>query len=101
MRMALIEGLHREHPPEVESKLAERWTYVWWTVYTLDGKFSASVGVPSSVRDEDVTTMLWDPLDCSKRDAGFSLHVKVCQVMTRVVNSEWNMDHIDLRQFLC
>lgn len=96
MRMALIEGLHREQPPEVEPKLAERWTNVWWTVYTLDSKFSASVGVPRSVRDEDVTTHLWDPVDCSKRNAGFSLHVKVSQVMTRVVNSEWHMNPIPL-----
>lgn len=99
--MALIEGLHREYPPEIESKLAERWTNVWWTVYTLDSKFSASVGVPTSVRDEDVTARLWDPMECSKRNAGFSLHVRVCQVITRALNSEWNIHRIAIISSPC
>jgi hypothetical protein len=50
MRMALIEGLHHPLPVELEPKLTDRWTSIWWLVYNLDNKFSASVGVPSSVR---------------------------------------------------
>lgn len=87
MRIALIEGFHRALPVELEPKLASRCTNIWWSVYIMDIKFSASVGVPSSVRDEDVTAHLWDPMISVKRAAGISLHVKVSQVMSRVLNS--------------
>lgn len=86
MRMALIEGLHRPLPIELEPRLADRWTNIWWTVYILDNKFSASVGIPSSVRDETVAARLWDPMRCDKEKIGISLHVKVTQVISRVLS---------------
>lgn len=86
MRMALIEGLHHPLPTELEPKLADRWNSIWWSVYILDHKFSASVGIPSSVRDENVTAPLWDPMSCDKEKIGISLHVKVTQVISRVLS---------------
>ncbi|CRL19952.1 Fungal transcriptional regulatory protein, N-terminal [Penicillium camemberti] len=93
MRIALIEGFHRALPVELEPKLASRCTNIWWSVYIMDIKFSASVGVPSSVRDEDVTAHLWDPMISVKRAAGISLHVKVSQVMSRVLNNVYSVDN--------
>ncbi|KAJ5235442.1 uncharacterized protein N7469_004610 [Penicillium citrinum] len=92
MRMALIEGLHHPLPVELEPKLADRWTSIWWSVYILDNKFSASVGVPSSVRDETVTAPLWDPMRCDKEKIGISLHVKVTQTISRVLSSVYSVE---------
>ncbi|KEY82921.1 transcription factor C6 [Aspergillus fumigatus] len=88
MRMALVEGLHRALPVEqLGEKRVERCTKIWWTVYILDRKFSSLIGSPTSVNDEDVTTILWDLKTCSQEAAALSLHVKITQVITRVLNS--------------
>ena len=85
MRIALVEGLHRALPPDIDPKFADRCTRVWWTVYMLENKITASEGVPSAIRDEDITATLWDPRHCSRSAAGLTLHVKVTQAMARVL----------------
>ncbi|RHZ66765.1 putative C6 transcription factor [Aspergillus thermomutatus] len=91
MRMALVEGLHRALPVEqLGQKRVERCTKIWWTVYILDRKFSALIGSPNSVNDGDVTTVLWDPKSCSQETAALSLHVKITQVITRVLNTVYS-----------
>ncbi|KAL4983173.1 hypothetical protein BDW68DRAFT_194628 [Aspergillus falconensis] len=90
MRIAVIEGLHRTLPAELDPKLASRCTRIWWTTYILENKLTASVGAPSAVREEDVTAMLWDPQTCPRRLAGLSLHVKVSQAMTHVLHTVYH-----------
>ncbi|RHZ70181.1 hypothetical protein CDV55_105702 [Aspergillus turcosus] len=91
MRMALVEGLHRALPVEqLGQKHVERCTKIWWTVYILDRKFSSLIGSPTSVNDEDVTTALWDPKTGSQETAALSLHVKITQVITRVLNTVYS-----------
>lgn len=91
MRMALVEGLHRALPVEqLGEKRVERCTKIWWTVYILDRKFSSLIGSPTSVNDEDVTTILWDLKTCSQEAAALSLHVKITQVITRVLNTVYS-----------
>ncbi|THC96555.1 hypothetical protein EYZ11_003947 [Aspergillus tanneri] len=88
MRMCLVEGFHRALPVEqLGQKLVDRCSNIWWTVYILDRKFSSLQGSPNSVNDEDITTVLWDPRTSSHREAALSLHVKISQVITRVLNS--------------
>lgn len=89
MRMALVEGYHRALPVEqLGEKLVERGSNIWWTVYILDRKFSALMGSPNSVNDEDITAILRDPRTCSQRSAALSLNVKITQVTSRVLSSK-------------
>ena len=89
MRMALVEGWHRALPVEqLGEKMVERCSNIWWTVYILDRRFASLIGSPNSVNDEDMTAMLWDLQSCSQEAAALSLHVKISQVITRVVNSQ-------------
>lgn len=91
MRMALVEGHHRALPVEqLGEKFVERCNPTWWTVYILDRKFSSLIGSPHSVNDEDVTAVLWDPMSCSQDWAALSLHVKISQVISRGLNSEFS-----------
>ncbi|RAL10199.1 putative C6 transcription factor, partial [Aspergillus homomorphus CBS 101889] len=93
MRMALVEGLHRAQPVEqLGQKLVTRWSNIWWTVYILDRKFSSFMGSPYSVNDDDVTTVLWEPRTCSQNEAVLSLHVKISQVIARVLNTIYSAD---------
>lgn len=88
MRVALVEGFHRALPVEqLGQKLVERCSNIWWTVYILDRKFSSLQGSPNSVNDQDITTVLWDARSGSDKEAALSLHVKISQVITRVLNS--------------
>ncbi|KAL4894976.1 hypothetical protein BDV59DRAFT_211825 [Aspergillus ambiguus] len=100
MRIALIEGLHRALPGDVDSRLADRCTRIWWTVYILENKITASEGVPSAIRDEDITAILWDPQNCSLSAAGLTLHVKVTQAMARVLRSVYRPEEGQQSPFL-
>lgn len=86
--MALVEGYYRALPvDQLGEKLVNRCSNIWWTVYVLDRKFSSLIGSPSAVKDEDITAILWDPKSCSHEAAALSLHVKISQVIYRVLNS--------------
>lgn len=90
MRMALVEGWHRALPVEqLGEKMVERCKNIWWTIYILDSRFSSLIGTPNSVNDEDITAMLWDLRNCSQEAAALTLHVKISQVVTRVLNSKY------------
>jgi hypothetical protein len=89
MRMALVEGHHRA-PPVVQlgQKLVDRCQNIWWTIYILDRKFSSLIGSPNAVNDEEITTPLWDPKTCPQKEAALGLHVRITQVITRVLDSK-------------
>ncbi|KAB8235289.1 putative C6 transcription factor [Aspergillus alliaceus] len=93
MRMALVEGHHRA-PPVVQlgQKLVDRCQNIWWTVYILDRKFSSLIGSPNAVNDEEITTPLCDPKKGSQKEAALSLHVRITQVITRVVDTVYSPD---------
>ncbi|OJJ79766.1 putative C6 transcription factor [Aspergillus glaucus CBS 516.65] len=93
MRMALVEGWHRALPVEqLGEKMVERCKNIWWTIYILDSRFSSLIGTPNSVSDEDITAMLWDLRNCSQEAAALTLHVKISQVVTRVLNTVYSVD---------
>ncbi|RJE27523.1 hypothetical protein PHISCL_00109 [Aspergillus sclerotialis] len=93
MRLNLVEGHHRALPvDQFGEELAERCNYIWWTVYILDRKFSSLIGSPNSVNDDDITAVLWDPKTCPHDAAALSLHVKISQVVSRVLNTVYSVD---------
>lgn len=87
--MAQSHGLHTDMQANaVGPDLVRRGRRVWWTVYTLDRKMSSSMGVPNSLHDEDVTTPLTTSMDSEINPTGQILHVKICQVLGKVVSSK-------------
>ncbi|GAB1194887.1 hypothetical protein APSETT444_004138 [Aspergillus pseudonomiae] len=88
IRMALVEGHHRAPPVEqLGQKLVDRCQNIWWTVYILDRKFSSLIGSPNAVKDDEITTPLSDPKLCGQKEAALSLHVRITQVITRVLDN--------------
>ncbi|RMZ46136.1 C6 transcription factor [Aspergillus flavus] len=93
MRMALVEGHHRAPPVEqLGQKLVDRCQNIWWTVYILDRKFSSLIGSPNAVKDDEITTTLYDPKSCHQKEAALSLHVRITQVITRVLDTVYSPD---------
>ncbi|EIT73337.1 hypothetical protein AO1008_04535 [Aspergillus oryzae 100-8] len=92
MRMALVEGHHRAPPVEqLGQKLVDRCQNIWWTVYILDRKFSSLIGSPNAVKDHEITTPLYDPKSCHQKEAALSLHVRITQVITRVLDTRGHL----------
>ncbi|PYH86340.1 hypothetical protein BO82DRAFT_273357 [Aspergillus uvarum CBS 121591] len=55
-RFCIIEGIHRHVPEELDgAEFSHRCRTIFWIVYMLDREFTALMGAPSSIRDEDIT----------------------------------------------
>jgi hypothetical protein len=88
--MAQGHGLHKDLQADVGGdELVRRYRRLWWTVYTLDRRFSSSFGVPTSLQDEDITTPLPKPSDDDDEESGTArmLYVQICQLYGRVISS--------------
>ena len=89
MRLALLEGMHTDLPAaQIGVKFAERCRNLWWTIYILDRTLSSAVGAPVSVQDAHIRQPLGSPTDLSPRDAILVLHVKLCRVVSSVLNGK-------------
>ncbi|KAE8409524.1 hypothetical protein BDV37DRAFT_292692 [Aspergillus pseudonomiae] len=49
--------------------------------------FSSLIGSPNAVKDDEITTPLSDPKLCGQKEAALSLHVRITQVITRVLDN--------------
>ncbi|KAE8323727.1 hypothetical protein BDV39DRAFT_217578 [Aspergillus sergii] len=49
--------------------------------------FSSLIGSPNAVKDDEITTPLYDPKSCHQKEAALSLHVRITQVITRVLDN--------------
>lgn len=99
MRMALTYGLHRERPIEwPQGNSPERCRNLWWTVYVLDRNFSSSMGVPTSIRDEDITTSL--PTCTLPHSAALHYNARLSQILAQVMEKVYGAYGRLHRQFL-
>lgn len=86
LRVCLVEGLHTTLPSgQIGDDFATRCNSVWWTTYVLDRTLSATVGAPTSVNDEQISTALPDPTECSTNLATLSLHVKLSRLVSIIL----------------
>lgn len=54
----------------------------------LDREFSALIGAPSSIRDEDITVRLPAEMDDSVEHINLTLHVRLARLMARILTSK-------------
>lgn len=91
MRVAQIHGLHTDQQvDEMGENLVQRFRRLWWTLYSLDRRFSAMVGLAHSLHDHDITSPL---PDVSSFDEPFVLSVKLSQQIGKVVTSMALLEH--------
>ena len=89
LRDCYVEGIHR-HLPEgtVGSKLSQRCNTVWWTVYILDREFTALMGGPSTIPDEQITAVYPSQRDASLQAAAMTKQIKLSRLTARILTSE-------------
>jgi proline utilization trans-activator len=87
-----MEGLHT-HLPEVSlgPETLSRCRELWWTLYVLDRHFSSSLGLPMSVRDDEITTLLPGPGTYSHSESSLVLLVQLSRVHTVILSSKLNL----------
>ncbi|KAL4787722.1 hypothetical protein BJX76DRAFT_369010 [Aspergillus varians] len=92
LRGCIIEGIHRHVPEELGGvEYSSRCRTIFWMVYMLDQEFSALIGAPSSIRDEDITVMLPDKVESSVENVYLTLHVRLSRLMTRILTTVYGV----------
>ncbi|KAJ6099362.1 hypothetical protein N7467_000897 [Penicillium canescens] len=92
LRGCIIEGIHRHVPEEIcGPELSQRCRTIFWVVYMLDREFSALIGAPSSIRDEDITVKLPAEMDDSVEHINLTLHVRLSRLMARILTTVYGV----------
>ncbi|OGM39385.1 hypothetical protein ABOM_011804 [Aspergillus bombycis] len=93
LRCCIIEGIHRHVPEELGGpELSQRCQAVFWVVYMLDREFSALMGGPNSIRDEDITVRLPAEVAYSVENANLTLHVRLARLMAQILTTVYGVD---------
>ncbi|TQN66019.1 Proline utilization trans-activator [Colletotrichum shisoi] len=92
LRIGIVEGIYRHMPEEVVgTEYSRRCNIVFWVVYTLDREFSALMGAPTSIRDEDITVKLPSKMDDSLDALNMTLHVRLSRLMARILTTVYGV----------
>ncbi|KAJ5097998.1 transcriptional regulator family: Fungal Specific TF [Penicillium argentinense] len=92
LRGCIIEGIHRHVPEELcGPELSSRCRTTFWVVYMLDREFSALIGAPSSIRDEDITVRLPAEMENSVEHINLTLHVRLSRLMARILSTVYGV----------
>ncbi|KAK1995308.1 fungal-specific transcription factor domain-containing protein [Colletotrichum falcatum] len=92
LRIGIVEGIYRHMPEDVVgADYSRRCNIVFWVVYTLDREFSALMGAPTSIRDEDITVKLPSSVDGSLDALNMTLHVRLSRLMARILTTVYGV----------
>ncbi|KAK2731654.1 hypothetical protein CKAH01_08810 [Colletotrichum kahawae] len=73
---------------------------LWWTLYIMDRHFSASVGLPMSVHDSEITTPINPPNHGSHADSLRSLQVKLSHLMSMILRTVYKPTKTSLATYV-
>ncbi|RMZ77412.1 hypothetical protein DV738_g4369, partial [Chaetothyriales sp. CBS 135597] len=91
LRKSLEQGMHSPMSHHGWTRSAvQRCRKLWWTVYILDRQMSSLMGVPLSLRDEDITAPLPEFPNHSQRSIGLELHVKLSSLIAEILNTVYS-----------
>ncbi|KAH0362725.1 proline oxidase, partial [Aureobasidium melanogenum] len=101
LRIALEHGMHTsmesQHVPQA---LVQRCRKIWWTVYVLDRQLSSLMGVPSSIRDEDISAELPLYLESPYRATALDIQVKLSRAIAKISNNIYGREGRLNRQYV-
>lgn len=101
VRIAQLEGMHTNLPEhELGTGLTTYARDLWWTLYIMDRHFSSSVGLPMSVQDSDITTLVSPPGTGTAADSARSLQVNLSHLMSVILTTVYKPSVTELATFL-
>lgn len=81
MRIALIQGMHTDMPvTNLGGAVVQRCRKIWWTIFILDRHMTSLMGLPQSVRDEDISCKLPDYQGSPQKVAALNMQIKLARV---------------------
>ncbi|CAO2651315.1 Nn.00g096120.m01.CDS01 [Neocucurbitaria sp. VM-36] len=88
MRIALAQGMHTDMPVEnLGQPLVQRCRKIWWTVYILDRQMTALMGLPQSIRDEDISCQLPSFNGSVQREAALNMQIKLARIYAEITRT--------------
>ncbi|KAG9569191.1 hypothetical protein KCU71_g4041, partial [Aureobasidium melanogenum] len=101
LRIALEHGMHTNMESQhVPQPLVQRCRKIWWTVYVLDRQLSSLMGVPSSIRDEDISAELPLYLESPYRATALEIQVKLSRAIAKISNNVYGREGRLNRQYV-
>ncbi|KAJ5180047.1 transcriptional regulator family: Fungal Specific TF [Penicillium capsulatum] len=101
MRMAMAEGMHTQMPIEhLGENMVQRCRKIWWTVYILDREMTSLMGLPQSLSDDHVNTLLPAFPGSTHRTATIGIHIKLSRIIAEINSTVYAIDGRLNRKFL-
>ncbi|KAI5926861.1 hypothetical protein F4810DRAFT_492398 [Camillea tinctor] len=84
-RIALVYGMHTEMPIlDLGEQHVQRCRRIWWTVYVLDRQMTSLMGLPQSVRDEDIETKIPTFQGSTQRTVALSMQIRLSRIIAEI-----------------
>lgn len=88
MRIALAQGMHTDMPvADLGEPLVQRSRKIWWTVYILDRQMTSLMGLPQSIRDDDISCQLPRFSGSAQRAAALKMQIKLARIYAEIARS--------------
>lgn len=81
----------------VGEPLSRRCNMIFWIVYIVDRNFSALIGAPSSIRDEDITAKYPSDRSDSFEALSLTLQIRLSCLTARILTSKCTLPGIEMR----
>lgn len=101
VRIALAQGMHTDMSEgRLGDALVQRCRRIWWTIYILDRQMTSLMGLPQSIRDDQLHHQLPYYPGSPQKGIALSMQIKVCQIMDEINSSVYGPDGRLNRNFL-
>lgn len=89
MRIGQANGMHTDMPvEELGQPLVERCRKIWWTVCVLDRQMTSLMGIPQTIRADEMTCQLPDFVEFPQRRAALQMQVKLSHVYADIARGK-------------
>ncbi|KAE8308255.1 hypothetical protein BDV41DRAFT_581645 [Aspergillus transmontanensis] len=100
-RIAQAQGMHTDMSAEhLGDAIVQRCRRIWWTIYILDRQMTSLMGLPQSIRDDQLHHQLPYFPGSPQKAIALGMQIKVCQIMDEINSSVYGPDGRLNRNFL-
>lgn len=85
----MAEGMHTQMPIEhLGENMVQRCRKIWWTAYILDREMTSLMGLPQSLSDDHINTLLPGFPGSLQRTATIGIHIKLSRIIAEINSSK-------------
>ncbi|OOO13601.1 hypothetical protein OAory_01013500 [Aspergillus oryzae] len=96
-RIAQAQGMHTDMSAEhLGDAIVQRCRRIWWTIYILDRQMTSLMGLPQSIRDDQLHHQLPYFPGSPQKAIALGMQIKVCQIMEEINSSKFSTGTVSL-----